>query len=84
MPNPKKDEKCEDYEVRFCCESEKDLSCLEIKRPFNGRPNPTWLPPDNCCGEKPYNTNLKVTFETFFILFFDLIFPRFLIVIVNQ
>ena len=47
--------------VRFCCEREKDLSCLDIKRPFNGRPNPTWLPPDNCCGERPYNTNLKVS-----------------------
>lgn len=51
---------CGDYEVRFCCDDMQDLSCLDIKRPFNGRPNPTWLPPDSCCGERPYNSHLKI------------------------
>ena len=54
-------QKCPNYEVRFCCEEEKDLSCLLHRPPFHPvRPNPEWLPPNDCCGERPYNTNLKV------------------------
>ena len=55
-------QKCPNYEVRFCCEEEKDLSCLLHRPPFHPvRPNPEWLPPNDCCGERPYNTNLKVS-----------------------
>ena len=54
-------QKCPNYKVRFCCEEEKDLSCLLHRPPFHPvRPNPEWLPPNDCCGERPYNTNLKV------------------------
>ncbi|CAG5094537.1 Oidioi.mRNA.OKI2018_I69.XSR.g13648.t1.cds [Oikopleura dioica] len=55
---------CGDYEVRFCCSAPLDLSCLRQRPPWNGnRPDPTWLPPDRCCGNRPYNSNLKTCCE---------------------
>jgi hypothetical protein len=57
-----KDGGCADYEVRFCCSAPSDLSCLRQRPPWTGnRPDPTWLPPDRCCGRKPYNSNQKVS-----------------------
>ena len=40
-----------------------DLSCLHDRQPFlqPARPNPEWLPPNDCCGNLPYNTNVKVS-----------------------
>ena len=39
-----------------------DLSCLNHHQLslHPSRPNPEWLPPNDCCGELPYNTNVKV------------------------
>ena len=53
--------KCPDFSIRFCCPIEQNLECLLHKKPFIPvKPNPEWLPPDACCGERPYNTNQKV------------------------
>ena len=78
-------QKCPNYEVRFCCEEEKDLSCLLHRPPFHPvRPNPEWLPPNDCCGERPYNTNLKVSDHFWLYLVLLGLFKYFLRHAVNQ
>ena len=42
----------------FKCKKQ-PLSCLKKKGPHNGPPMPDWIPPNSCCGEKPYNDQLQ-------------------------
>ena len=43
---------------------DKDFSCLRTSGHPSVRPvipNPEWLPPNDCCGDKPYNTEIQVS-----------------------